>query len=216
MRIYATPLSANGRKVLAVCRQLGLAPELHLVNVYKGEGRTPEYLAINPSGKIPTLIDGAFTLFESNAILIYLAEAHGAWRLWSDDAQKRSRIAQWLFWESAHWQPTLSTILAEWVGHRLLPQRIPRPLAAPDWDSAPIRALLKTLEAALGSQRFLTGSELSIADFSIAGMTTYFRTAAFPFAEFPAMSRWYGDMEALDSWRATASPLWTADSTAAS
>ena len=62
MKIYATTLSANGRKVLAVSRQLGLNPEIHDVNVYRGEGRTAQYLAINPSGKIPTLIDGEFVL----------------------------------------------------------------------------------------------------------------------------------------------------------
>jgi glutathione S-transferase len=82
LKIYATPLSANGRKVLAVSREFGLQPENHLVNVYRGEGRKPEYLAINPSGKIPTLIEGEFILFESNAILLYLAEAHGGCR-WS-------------------------------------------------------------------------------------------------------------------------------------
>ena len=85
LKIYATPLSANGRKVLAVSRHLGLNADIHEVNVYRGEGRTPQYLAINPSGKIPTLIDGEFVLTESNAILLYLAEAHGANRLWSRD-----------------------------------------------------------------------------------------------------------------------------------
>ena len=68
LKIYATTLSANGRKVLSVSRHLGLEPEIHDVNVYRGEGRTPQYLAINPSGKIPTLIDGEFVLSESNAI----------------------------------------------------------------------------------------------------------------------------------------------------
>lgn len=58
LKIYATPLSANGRKVLAVSRHLGLNAEIHDVDVYRGEGRTPEYLAINPTGKIPTLAGG--------------------------------------------------------------------------------------------------------------------------------------------------------------
>jgi glutathione S-transferase len=214
LRIYATPLSANGRKVLAVSRQLELHAEVHLIDVYQGEGRTPEYLEINPSGKIPALVDGEFKLFESNAILMYLAEAHGRCRLWSDEAQARSGIAQWLFWESAHWQPILSAVLAEWVGHRLLPQRIARPRAAPDWSSAALQPLLKTLEETLGSRRFLTGPELTIADFSVAGMTTYFKANGFPFQDFPAVSRWYAHLHELDSWRATESPLWAPNSAA--
>jgi len=60
LTLYSTALSANGRKVL-----------------YRGEGRAAEYLAINPAGKIPALVDGDFTLCESNAILQYICEAHG-------------------------------------------------------------------------------------------------------------------------------------------
>src|ERR1700733_13081565 len=105
LKIYATTLSANGRKVLAVSRQLGLNPQIHDVNVYRGEGRTAQYLDINPSGQIQTLIDGECVLSEPNSILLYLAEARGANRLWSSDSKQRGRIAQWLFWESALWSP---------------------------------------------------------------------------------------------------------------
>jgi len=208
LKIYATPLSANGRKVLAVSRELGLTAEIHIVNVYRGEGRTAEYLAINPTGKIPTLVDDDFVLFESNAILIYLAESYGRSRLWSTDSKARGRIAQWLFWESAHWQPSLTALLSEQVGHRLLPQVIPRPRSAVDWNSASIQPSLKTLESTLGAAVFLTGARATIADFSVAGMCTYFRVAGFPFHDFPAISRWYARIEALDSWHATESALW--------
>ena len=208
LEIYATPLSANGRKVLAVCRQLELNPEIHEVNVYRGEGRNPAYLAINPSGKIPTLVDGEFILSESNAILVYLAEAHGGDRLWSREAKQRGRIAQWLYWEAAHWQPALIAFLSEVVGHRLLPERVPRPRHAPDWSSALVQPILKTLETALGCAAFLAGPAATIADFSVAGMTTYFKAAAFPFQRFPKISRWYDRIEALESWRETLSPVW--------
>jgi glutathione S-transferase len=208
LKIYATPLSANGRKVLAVCRYLELKPEIYDINVYRGEGRTPKYLAINPSGKIPTLVDGEFVLSESNAILLYLAEARGANRLWSSESQQRGRIAQWLFWESAHWQPTLIAFLAELVGHRLLPERIPSPPHAPDWSSALVQPVLNTLEAGLSANAFLAGSEETVADFAVAGMTTYFRAAAFPFQRFPRIAAWTARIESFDSWRSTQSPLW--------
>jgi glutathione S-transferase len=209
LNLYTTPLSANGRKVLAVSRELKLCPVVHLIDVYRGEGRTAEYLAINPSGKIPILVDGEFTLAESNAISIYLAEVHGAYRLWSRDAPARSKIAQWLFWESSQWQPALSAGLSALVGHRLLPDRIPRPRSAPDWNSGSLQPLFKLLENTLSYQSFLTGEDLTIADFSVAGMATYFRAADFPFHAYPAVSRWYERIEALDSWRDTATPLWS-------
>jgi glutathione S-transferase len=208
LKIYATPLSANGRKVLAVSRHLGLSPEIHDVNVYRGEGRSPRYLAINPAGKIPTLVDGDFVLSESNAILLYLAEAHGANRLWSAEARQRGRIAQWLFLESAHWRPALIAFLSELVGHRLLPERILEPRQPPDWNSAPVQQVLKTLETGLSAAAFPSGPAVSIADFAVAGMTTYFRAAAFPFQRFPKIAEWYARIESLDSWRGTQSPLW--------
>ncbi len=208
LRLYTTPLSANGRKVLAVSRQLGVSSEVHLVDVYKGEGRTPAYLAINPSGKIPTMVDGEFVLFESNAILLYLDEAHGGYALSSSNVRARSRVAQWLFWESAHWQPSLSSVLSELVAHRLFPDRIPRPRSAPDWSNGTVQPLLNILEAVLAAQPFLTGSKMTLADFSVAGMTTYFKTAGFPFQEYPAVSRWYDRFEKLDAWHSTEVPLW--------
>jgi glutathione S-transferase len=210
LKIYATPLSANGRKVLAVSRHLGLNPEIHDVNVYRGEGRTPQYLAINPSGKIPTLIDGEFVLSESNAILLYLAEAHGANRLWSSDSIERGRIAQWLFWESAHWQPTLIGFLSELVGHRLLPEKIAKPQQVPDWSAAAVQTVLNTLEMGLSGDAFLAGPNATIADFAVAGMTTYFRAAHFPFQRFPKIADWHARLESFESWRATESPLWGA------
>jgi glutathione S-transferase len=209
LNLYTTPLSANGRKVLAVCRQLGVNCEVHIVDVYKGEGRTPAYLAINPSGKIPTIVDGEFVLFESNAILLYLDQAHGGYALSSGDAQSRSRVVQWLFWESAHWQPGLSSVLSERVAHQLFPERIPRPRSAPDWSNGTVQPLLRTLEAALATQPFLTGSKMTLADFSVAGMTTYFKACGFPFQEYPAITRWFDRLEGLDAWRSTGVALWT-------
>jgi glutathione S-transferase len=194
--------------VLAVCRYLGLNPELHDVNVYRGEGLNPKYLALNPTGKIPTLVDGEFVLCESNAILLYLAEAHGGNRLWSNELQQRGRIAQWLFWESAHWQPTLIALLSELVGNRLLPEKIPRPKQAPDWNSAVVQPILNTLELGLGGNAFLAGPTATIADFALAGMTTYFRAADFPFQRLPKIAAWYERIESFEAWQATQSPLW--------
>jgi len=201
--LYTTPLSANGRKVLAVSQHLGLEPEIRLVNVYQGEGRSAEYLKINPSGKIPTLVDGEFTLFESNAILQYLSEAHGKYRLWSREPKERAAIARWLFWEAAHWQPVLTALLSSFVGHRLLPALVAAPTADVDWENEHLAALLHTLESSLRAHPFLHGDALTIADLCVAGMMTYFRVANFPFRKTPDLAAWYARIEALEAWRST-------------
>lgn len=207
--LYTTTLSANGRKPLALARSLGLEPEIRHVNVYRGEGRTPEVLATSPLGKIPVLVDGSLALCESNAILIYLAERHGGSRLWSEEPRARAEILRWLFWEASAWQPALTALLAPCVGHRLLPDVVPAPAAPPDWRAPTITPLLDLLERELAGREFLRGSALTIADLSVAGMTTYFRHAGFPSRDWPALSRWIGRVESLDAWRASADPVWS-------
>jgi glutathione S-transferase len=206
--LYTTALSANGRKPLAVSHQLGLAPEIRRVNVYAGEGRAPSYLAINPLAKIPTLVEGDFTLFESNAIITYISEAHGGLRLFSRDPKTRAEILRWMFWEASHWQPALSLVLAPSVGHRLLPDVVPAPAGAPDWQNAQLAPQLAFLEAQLAGRTFLTGAEPSLADFAVAGMTTYFRAAEFPWTAYPNIRAWCGRIDALEAWKASADPLW--------
>jgi len=202
--LYTTPLSANGRKPLAVVRHLGLAVEVETIDVYRGAGRAPEYLAVQPAGKIPALVDGDFTLWESNAILLYLAEAHGAGALWSDDARERADIARWLFWEASQWQPALIAVLAPFVGHALGLG----PAAVVDWSSARLQALAQLADTHLAGRSFFVGERLTIADLSVAGMMTYARAAAFPWDSYPGLAAWYARIERLEGWRATAVETW--------
>src|ERR1700722_3716717 len=174
--LYTTPLSANGRKVLAVCRHLGLEPETKLVNVYKGEGRTPEYLALNPQGKIPVLVDGELRLSESNAILEYVSEAYAGHRLWSREPTRRADISRWLFWESSQWQPLLAAILSSFVARELgLPGA--RVEVAVDWGNPEFQSVAAFLDAHLSGRHFIVGDELTLADFSVAAMLMYVRHA---------------------------------------
>lgn len=206
--LYTTPLSANGRKPLALSHQLGLRPEIRLVDVYRGEGRNPEFLAIHPLGKIPALVDGDFTLCESNAILVYVAEQYGGSRLWSGEPRARAAILRWLFWEASAWQPALSAVLAPCVGHRLLPTVMPAPSAPVDWQSPQLTPLLAFFDSQLAGGDFVCGPELTIADLSLAGMTTYFRHAGFPSSAWPKISAWLARIESLGAWKASADPLW--------
>ena len=205
--LYATPLSANGRKALAVSRHLGLSPEIVLVNVYRGEGRAAEYLAVHPQGKVPSLVDGNLMLWESNAILQYLAEAHGDYKLWSRDPRRRADLSRWLFWEASQWQPALTPVLRAVVAQKLglTPAE---PKARADYEDPTFRSLAQLLDSQLAIGPFIGGDEITIADFSIAGMMTYARAARFPFDVYTNIARWYARIEALPAWQATAEGPW--------
>lgn len=208
LTLYTTPLSANGRKALAVARHLGLEPRIELVNVYRGEGRTPEFLAINPAGKVPVLVDGDFVLTESNAILEYLSEAHGGHRLWSREPRRRAQIARWLYWEASQWQPALVPVLSAFVGRLLVPQLADLPATPVNWADERFRSVVALLDAHLRGREFVSGDELTLADFSLAGMAMFLRPAGFPFERFPALAEWHARMDALPAWRATADGPW--------
>ena len=180
------------------------------MNVYAGEGRAPEYLALNPLGQIPTLVDSALVLRESNAILQYLAEAHDA-ELAGRTLAERGETAQWLFWEASQWQPALATTLSGVVGHRLLPAHVPAPEATVDWETAPCAPLLEALERHLEGRSHLVGERLGIADFGVAGMTTYFRAASFPFDAHPHVSAWLDRLARVPAWSESLADLWRID-----
>lgn len=206
--LYTTPLSANGRKPLVVSSHLGLEPDIELVDVYRGEGRMPEYLAINPWGKIPTLVDGAYTLWESNAIMQYITDAYGERRLWSRDPKRRAAIACWLFWESSHWQPAFVPVLTDFVAHLLQTRKVDSNPPPVQWHDKQLETLLMYLDKHLGDREFLVDDELSLADISVAAMLMYVRPAGFPFDVFANIGSWYARIEALEAWQSTAVEPW--------
>jgi len=208
LTIYSTPLSANGRKVLAVSHHLRVPADIKTINVYTGEGRTPEYLAINPSGKIPTLVDGDLTLWESNAILQYLSEACGDFELWSREPRQRADISRWLYWEASQWQPTLIPVLSGVVGRLLVPQLATAAAVEANWGDQSFQTLVRFLNQHLNGRAFMVGDGLTLADFAVGAMMMYFRRAEFPFDDFVNIATWYARLEDVPAWKATAVGPW--------
>ena len=93
------------------------------------------------------------------------------------------------------------------MGHKLVPEYVPAPTTLPDWGKPEFATLVAYLNAHLANSAYVCGEHLSIADFSVAAMMTYYRFADFPFSEFQHINRWYTSIESLDSWRHTDDPL---------
>ena len=100
MKLYGFPPSPNTWKVRAVAAQLGLPLDLEFVDLTKGQSHTPDYLALNPTGRTPALVDGDFKLWESTAIMQYLASQTPN-PLWPNDARIRADIMRWQSWQLA-------------------------------------------------------------------------------------------------------------------
>ncbi|MGH8457277.1 MAG: glutathione S-transferase family protein, partial [Stenotrophobium sp.] len=112
MKLYLFPLSPRARKTMAVAHHLGLSYEMVALDGRKGDHKKPEYLKLNPNGRMPTLVDGDFVLWESNAIIQYLAgKKPGV--LMPQDERGRADVARWLYWDLAHWDSANAILLFE-------------------------------------------------------------------------------------------------------
>ena len=154
-----TAATPNGHKISVALEELALPYVVRPVNILSGEQKRPEYLAINPNGRIPAIVDrgnGDFAVFESGAILIYLAEKTG--QLMPADAKGRSEVLQWLMFQMGGVGPMMGQAN---VFFRYFPKKIPEAIERYQNES---RRLLTVLDTQLGKQEWLAGSTYSIAD----------------------------------------------------
>jgi len=110
LQIYAMTMSPPALKVIYTANALGLDYEQKAVNLGEGEGQTPEYKAIHPAGKVPAIVDDGFALFESDAIIKYLARKANS-NLYPDDIKQQAVVDQWIDFISQHVQNGVARVL---------------------------------------------------------------------------------------------------------
>ena len=182
---WSTP---NGRKISIALEELGLAYRVHPINISKDEQFTPAFLKISPNNKIPAIVDPqgpdgqALTLFESGAILVYLAEKTG--RLLPAAARARYEALQWLMWQMGGFGPMLGQ-----AHHfrRFAKEQIPYAI---DRYSNEARRLYGVLDKRLGQADFVAG-DYGIADIAIFPWAARHEWQGIALEEFPNVKRWY-------------------------
>ena len=155
------------------------------VDLEAGEARTPEYLAINPNAKIPSMVDGDLKLCESMAINLYLARKYGK-ALWPASEADQARAVQWSFWGMTEIEPSLMTIL---VQNLFVPADRKRPDRVEDARNA-LAAPLKVLNAHLKDRPYLLGSQFTIADLNLAGILLLANVVQFDVSPYPDVKKW--------------------------
>jgi GST-like protein len=168
LQLYSAP-TPNGVKVSIILEELGLPYDAHYVDIGKDETWTPEFLSLNPNGKIPSIIDPdgpggkPLALFESGAILLYLAEKTG--KLIPADAALRYETIQWVFFQMAAIGPIFGQLgfFHKFAGREISDKR---PLERYRVES---RRLIGVLEARLKQRTWIIGDDYTIADISMLG-----------------------------------------------
>lgn len=201
MKLYQIPVSPNCQKVVALANEVGAELELATLDVFKGEARTPAMLAKNANGKLPVLEDGDFVLWESNAILAYLAAKAGRTDLAPTTPRERAEVDRWTAWQNAHFGPAIRKVAFERIVKKLAG------LGAP--DEAMVKAGMeefavtaRVLEQSLGTKEYVCG-RLTIADFAMTPYVAITASCGLDLGPYPKVSAWLERMLARDSMKKT-------------
>ena len=198
MKLYNSPGSPNALRTRAVAYELAFDPEIVNVNIGNGDNRKPDFLAINPNGKVPVLVDGAVVVWESRAINAYLAALKPERNLNPADPVKRATIDQWNYWQAIHLGPAMQRVAFERVQKKGFGRGEP--------DEASIAGELKTiaellgiLDRALAGRQWIAG-DLSLADFGLASTFMLRKEARLGVEAFPNVTAWIARLEATTGW----------------
>jgi glutathione S-transferase len=191
MKLYDFPVSPNSLKVRAVVYELGITLEHVSVNLFKGESRTPAFLALNPNGRAPVLVDGDFVLWESTAIMRYLvAKNPSASALAPSTARAQAEVDRWVAWQLAHLGPAMTKVAFERVVKKLTGQGAPDQ-AAIEAGTAEFEKLTALLDASLGGREYVAGP-LSLADFALGSHYSIASMAGLDVTRHPRVNAWLG------------------------
>ena len=202
MKLYLFP-AGRAFGVLALKCHLALDCEVQVVDFRRGEQLTPEYLALNPNKKMPTLEDDGFVLWESNAILFYMAAKRPQSGLWPDELRAQADVLRWLAWQSAHWDAeSCGMVSYEKASKAVLGLGPPDPAFISRGEQNFLR-FAAVLNESLKGKTWLVGERLTIADFSVGGVVPSAQHMQLPIGEFPEIRRWYIALAKLPAWQDT-------------
>jgi glutathione S-transferase len=202
MKLYHNPLSPNVRRVRLTAAVLGLSLDEQRLDIAKGEHKTPQYLALNPNGAVPTLVDGDFVLTESRAIMQYLAAKKPESGLLPLDEKTRADVTRWQFWDASHFGPHLAAVAFEKVFKPMMRGGDPDTHKIEEALSS-VRRFATVLNKRLEGRTYVVGNALTIADLSLASSLMYAKQAEIPLAEFPSVQAWFSRISELEAWKKT-------------
>ncbi len=179
MLLHSFFVTPNNRKVEAFIKHYDLDVEIHQVNFREKENKTDEFLAMNPMGKVPVLVDGDLNLPESNAILTYLATVFPETNALPIDPKGRAEVDRWLHWQNCHLMPAMGALKT-----------------GEETDLESVKPLYKVLDKQLQDRDYICG-DLSVADFAVAAYTLTKLGRKMDYSDVPNVAAWRDRVAAL-------------------
>ena len=204
LKIWGRKTSSNVQKVMWTVGELGLAHERIDVGGAFGKTDTPEYIKMNPNKLVPTLQDGALTMFESNAIVRYLAAKHGKGTLAPIDPMLHARADMWMDWTATTWS-------GAGIGAVFINLRTPakeRNMAAFNAAVKKTAEVTKILDAELAGSQFLLGPSLTMADIAVGAFLYRYYTLPFEREPRPNLEAYYQRLTARKAYQEHAMVDW--------
>lgn len=205
MKLYHFPFSPNSRKVVAVLQHLKLDCEFEVIDLSKGEQMNPEFVKLNPNHAIPTLVDGDFVLWESNAILIYLCSKVPGNTLYSNDPRIQADINRWLFWQSSHFGGACGVYVFENIIKPQFMKKEPDPAEIAK-GAERFHRFSAVLNDYLKGRAWLVGNDWTLADLSVGSMLALAEMGQYPMQPYHEITRWYQQIEQIPAWQSAATP----------
>lgn len=178
---WSTP---NGRKVSIMLEEVGLPYRVHSINITKDEQHAPDFLKISPNNRIPAIVDqdNGMALFESGAILMYLADKTG--KFWPQEGDAKWRVVEWLMWQMGGAGPMLGQV------HHFVKYNKGKSQYAEERYSNEAQRLYGVLDRRLADHEYVAG-DYSIADISIWPWISRFDWQEVDLSQYPNVLRWY-------------------------
>ncbi len=198
LKIWGRTNSTNVKKALWCAEELGLKYERIDAGMQFGVVNTPEYRRMNPNGLVPTIDDDGFVLWESHAIVRYLAAKHGAGTLWPTDLKVRGDADRWMDWANTMYVPLRSVF---WGLVRTPPEK--RDAGAIEEARKKTAEYLGTLDAALAGRAYVAGDRLTMGDIPLGSYVQLWMRLPIERPRQPSLEAWFGRLLARPAYRKT-------------
>lgn len=198
MKLYSHPFSQHARRVRMLCEELNIALDIRNMSLETGAHKSEDFLALNPTGRVPVLDDDGFVLSESHAIMKYVVAKSGTYEFYPIDVKKRAEVDMWLDWNHTKLNPPVQSLIIQVM---FMGENADQALVGKSRSEA--SDALAILETALAAGSSIGGT-LTLADLSLASTVALYEMAEGNLSALPSLKAWLDTIKARPGFAGTA------------